>query len=140
MDAALRYAQARLSPPVYGQIAAEAAISTPKEYFEEVLLEYTSRRNFLVKALNNIPGVKCPMPGGAFYVMARIPVKDSDEFCRWLLEEFSLDNKTVMLAPAAGFYGSSGRGKNEVRIAYVLCVEDLKIAIQCLEEALKIYP
>lgn len=139
-NAALKFAQARLSPPTFGQIAAEAALDTPKDYFETVQKEYTARRNFLVNELNKIPGVYCPMPGGAFYCMAKLPVNDSDEFCQWLLEHFSHNGQTVMMAPASGFYSGGGKGKNEVRLAYVLNKEDLAKAIECLKEGLKQYP
>ncbi|MBK9284493.1 MAG: pyridoxal phosphate-dependent aminotransferase [Sphingobacteriaceae bacterium] len=137
---ALKFAQARLSPPTYAQIGAEAAIDTPPSYFEKVIQEYIARRNFLVEAINKIPGVFCPNPSGAFYCIARLPIDDSDKFCQWLLEEFSYESQTVMFAPATGFYSTKGAGKNEVRIAYVLNLADLKNAVKCLEEALKIYP
>jgi aspartate aminotransferase len=137
---ALKFAQARLSPPGLGQIAAEASIDTPPEYFEEVNREYTARRNYLVDALNNIPGVYCPKPRGAFYTVVKLPVDDADKFAQWLLEEFEYKNQTVMVAPASGFYSTPGLGKDEVRIAYVLKIEDLKNAVQTLEEALKVYP
>lgn len=137
---ALKFAQARLSPPGLGQIAAEASIDTPPEYFEEVNREYTARRNYLVDALNNIPGVYCPKPRGAFYTVVKLPVDDADKFAQWLLEEFEYKNQTVMVAPASGFYSTPGLGKDEVRIAYVLKIEDLKNAIQTLQEALKVYP
>jgi aspartate aminotransferase len=140
ISTALKFAQARLSPPGLGQIAAEASIDTPAEYFREVNDEYTARRNFMVDALNKIPGVYCPKPKGAFYAIVRIPVDDSDRFAQWLLEEFSFNNQTVMVAPATGFYSTPGLGKNEVRIAYVLKIDDLKNAMKTLEEALKVYP
>ena len=140
MSAALKFAQARLSPPAFGQVAAEAAIDTPEEYFQSVKAEYVARRNFIVDALNNINGVFCPKPSGAFYCIARLPVDDADSFCRWLLEKFSHNNHTVMLAPASGFYSSKGEGKNEVRIAYVLKIDDLRKAVECLEIALEQYP
>jgi aspartate aminotransferase len=140
IGAALKFAQARLSPPTFGQIGAEAALDTPKEYFDAVSKEYTARRDFLVNELNKIPGVKCPMPGGAFYCIAALPVDDSDAFCEWLLKDFSYNGKTVMMAPASGFYSTAGKGKNEVRLAYVLKKEDLAGAIECLKEALKKYP
>ncbi|MFN6039074.1 MAG: pyridoxal phosphate-dependent aminotransferase [Bacteroidota bacterium] len=139
MGAALKFAQARLSPPSYGQIGAEAAIDTPKEYFESVKNEYVLRRDFVVDALNKIPGVFCPKPSGAFYCIARLPIDDSDKFCQWLLEKFQWNNQTVMLAPATGFYSTPGEGKNEVRIAYVLNIDDLKNAMICLEKALEQY-
>ncbi len=140
LSTALKFAQARLSPPGLGQIAAEASIDTPPEYFREVNREYTERRNYMVEALNKIPGVYCPEPKGAFYTVVRLPVDDSDKFAQWLLEEFEYMNQTVMVAPASGFYSAPGLGKNEVRIAYVLKIDDLKKAIEVLAEALKVYP
>lgn len=140
MAAALRFAQARLSPPTLGQIAAEAAIDTPETYFEEVHKEYISRRDFVVDSLNKMEGVFCPKPSGAFYCMAELPVDDADKFCQWLLESFEFNNQTVMLAPASGFYSVPELGKHQVRIAYVLNQESLKNAMTCLEEALKVYP
>ena len=140
MAAALRFAQARLSPPTLGQIAAEAAIDTPESYFEEVHKEYISRRDFVVDSLNKMEGVFCPKPSGAFYCMAELPVDDADKFCQWLLESFEFNNQTVMLAPASGFYSVPELGKHQVRIAYVLNQESLKNAMSCLEEALKVYP
>lgn len=137
---ALKFAQARLSPPTFGQIAAEEAINTPDSYFKKVLAEYHDRRKVVVESINKIPGCFCPEPGGAFYAMARLPIDNSDKFCQWLLEEFSFDGQTVMLAPATGFYSTKGRGLDEVRISYVLNVTDLKNAMKCLEEALKVYP
>jgi len=140
LSTALKFAQARLSPPGLGQIAAEASIDTPPEYFREVNREYTERRDYMVEALNKIPGVYCPKPRGAFYTVVRLPVDDSDKFAQWLLEEFEYRNQTVMVAPASGFYSTPGLGKNEVRIAYVLKTDDLKKAIEVLAEALKVYP
>ncbi len=140
MNTALKFAQARLSPPTFEQIGAEAALDTPDSYFETVSQEYTERRDLVVNALNKIPGVLCPNPGGAFYAVVRLPINDSDIFCQWLLESFSHKNATVMLAPATGFYATPGLGKNEIRLAYVLCKEDLSAAMECLEEALKVYP
>jgi len=137
---ALKYAQARLSPPGLGQIAGEASIDTPPEYFKEVNLEYTSRRNFMVEALNRIPGVVCPKPKGAFYTVVKLPVDDADIFARWILEEFEYKNQTVMIAPASGFYSTPGLGKNEARIAYVLNIDDLTNAMEVLAEALRVYP
>ncbi|MHC1705850.1 MAG: pyridoxal phosphate-dependent aminotransferase [Tenuifilaceae bacterium] len=137
---AMKFAQARLSPPSYGQIAAEAALSTPKEYFDEVYNEYIERRNYMVEALNKMEGVYCPKPKGAFYTVVKLPIDDSDKFSQWLLDSFEYNNQTVMLAPATGFYSTCGAGKNEVRIAYVLKIDDLKNAMKCLEEALKQYP
>ena len=140
MAAAMKFAQARLSPPSYGQIGAEAALDTQKEYFEGVKTEYIARRDFLIEELNKIDGVFCPKPSGAFYCIARLPIDNSDIFCQWLLEEFSLNGETVMMAPASGFYSTVGAGTNEVRLAYVLKKEDLANAVNCLKEALKIYP
>ncbi len=140
MNAALKFAQARLSPPTVDQIAAEAALDTPQSYFDNVVKEYVQRRNILVDGLNNIPGVFCPLPKGAFYCVAKFPVDDAEKFCQWLLEDFSFEGQTVMMAPANGFYSTKGAGKQEVRIAYVLSQDLLKKAICCLEEALKVYP
>lgn len=140
MRTALKFAQARLSPPSFGQIAAEAAIQTPDAYFTEVLEEYLNRRNVVVEYINKMNGAFCPTPKGAFYVVARLPIDDSDKFCQWLLDSFDYQKQTVMLAPASGFYSSPGRGKDEVRISYVLNVPDLEKSMQVLEEALKVYP
>lgn len=140
LDAVMKFAQARLSPPSFAQIAAEAAIDLPADYFQETEEEYQSRRDMLIKRLNAIPGVFCPNPGGAFYAIAKLPIDDSDKFCQWLLEEFQYEGKTIMLAPATGFYGTPGLGKQEVRLAYVLNKEDLKSAMDCLSKALEIYP
>ncbi|MGB4205274.1 MAG: pyridoxal phosphate-dependent aminotransferase [Bacteroidales bacterium] len=140
MRTAMKFAQARLSPPTLGQVAAEAAIDTPDEYFKDVLDEYHARRDIVVESINNMPGAFCPKPRGAFYATARLPIDDADKFCQWLLEEFETDKKTVMLAPATGFYSTPGAGLDEVRISYVLKVEDLKAAMHCLAEALKVYP
>lgn len=139
LGAALRFAQARLSPPGVAQIAGEAAIDTPDSYFIAVNKEYTERRDLVVSALNKMDGVFCPNPGGAFYAVVRLPIDDADKFCQWMLEEFSYEGQTVMMAPATGFYSTPGAGKNEVRIAYVLKKEDLTSAMKCLEEALKVY-
>jgi aspartate aminotransferase len=136
----MKFAQARLSPPSFGQVAAEAAIDTPDEYFVSVLDEYLSRRDVVVEAINNMEGAFCPNPSGAFYVVAKLPIDDSDRFCQWLLEDFNYNGETVMLAPATGFYATKGRGADEVRISYVLNVDDLKGSMKCLEEALKVYP
>lgn len=140
MASALKFAQARLSPPSYGQIGAEAALDTPKSYFAEVKTEYIARRDFVIESLNKIDGVFCPKPSGAFYCIAKLPIDNADKFCQWLLEDFSLNSQTVMLAPATGFYSTAGAGIDEVRIAYVLKIDDLKNAIACLEAALKVYP
>ncbi len=139
-NVALKFAQARLSPPAVAQIAATAAVDTPDSYFEAVSKEYTARRDTLVSGLNKISGVYCPNPGGAFYVVAKLPIDNADKFCQWMLESFSYENQTVMLAPATGFYSTPGAGINEVRMAYVLNQSDLKSAIRCLEEALSQYP
>ncbi len=140
ISTALKFAQARLSPPTFGQVAAEAAVDTPDEYFVAVIKEYIARRNAVVEGINNIEGAFCPNPSGAFYVVARLPIDDSDKFCRWLLEDFEFENQTVMLAPASGFYSTPGKGKDEIRISYVLKVEDLKSSVKVLAEALKVYP
>ncbi|MCK5337816.1 MAG: pyridoxal phosphate-dependent aminotransferase [Bacteroidales bacterium] len=140
MSTALKFAQARLSPPTFGQVAAEAAIDTPDSYFEAVSKEYLARRDVVVESINSIPGCYCPVPKGAFYVVAKLPIDDCDRFCQWLLEDFEYENGTVMLAPASGFYSTQGRGKDEVRISYVLNVDDLKKSIKCLQEALLVYP
>ncbi|CAN5181771.1 pyridoxal phosphate-dependent aminotransferase [soil metagenome] len=140
LSTALKFAQARLSPPTFGQIAGEAALHLPPDYFDDIKREYLSRRNLLVQRLNAMPGVFCPEPGGAFYAMASLPIDDTDHFCQWLLESFEYQGATVMLAPATGFYFTEGRGKNEVRLAYVLNLEALNASMDCLENALKIYP
>ncbi len=139
LDAAIKFAQARLSPPSFAQIAGEAAIDLPSNYFESVKAEYIKRRDVLVNRLNTMPGVFCPEPGGAFYVMAKLPVDDADHFCQWLLEFFSWNNQTVMIAPASGFYSTIGLGKNEVRLAYVLNINEINAAMDCLEKALEEY-
>ena len=139
-DAAMKFAQARLSPPGLAQILGEAAVELPDTYFNAPKAEYLSRRNLLVSRLNGMPGVFCPNPGGAFYAIARLPIDDSDKFCQWLLEDFIYNNQTVMLAPATGFYGTPGLGKNEVRLAYVLNLESINAAMDCLEKALEQYP
>lgn len=140
LEAVMKLAQARLSPPSFAQIAAEAAIDLPSDYFHETQDEYRSRRDLIVARLNAIPGVFCPNPGGAFYAIARLPINDSDQFCQWLLEDFAFDGKTIMLAPATGFYGTPGLGKQEVRLAYVLNKTDINGAMDCLEKALEEYP
>lgn len=140
MAAALKFGQARLSPPTVDQIAAEAALETPHSYFDDVVSEYVERRNIMVDGLNSIPGVFCPKPSGAFYCVAQFPVDDAEKFCQWLLEEFNYKGQTVMMAPANGFYSTTGAGKNEARIAYVLNKESLKNAVECLKEALQVYP
>ncbi len=140
INTALKFAQARLCPPAFGQIAAEASLDTPAEYFTEVYNEYIDRRNFTVEALNNMEGVYCPTPKGAFYTVVKLPIDDADKFAQWILESFEYKNQTVMVAPATGFYATPGLGKNEVRIAYVLKKEDLANAMETLSEALKVYP
>ncbi|MBR1798872.1 MAG: pyridoxal phosphate-dependent aminotransferase [Bacteroidales bacterium] len=137
---AMRLAQARLSPPSFGQIFAEAAVDTPQEYFDKVAAEYVARRNVVVDGINKIPGCFCPMPKGAFYTVIDLPVDDSDKFCKWLLTDFTYNGATVMLAPATGFYEDPERGRHQARITYCICIDDLKAAIKCLEEALKVYP
>lgn len=139
LDAAMKFAQARLSPPSFAQILGEAAVDLPADYFDEVHAEYNKRRDLLVTRLQAMQGVKCPMPGGAFYAIAQLPVDDSEKFCQWLLEEFSHNGATVMMAPAAGFYATPGKGRNEVRLAYVLNTDDINGAMDCLEAALKAY-
>jgi aspartate aminotransferase len=138
-DAAMKFAQARLSPPGLAQIMAEAAVDLPDNYFNAPKAEYLARRDLLVQRLNAMPGVFCPNPGGAFYAMAKLPIDDSDKFCQWLLECFSYKNQTVMLAPATGFYGTPGLGKNEVRLAYVLNLTSIDAAMDCLEKGLEEY-
>jgi len=138
--AAMKFAQARLSPPTLEQVGAMAALDAPKSYFDEVRSEYISRRNLVVNALQQMPGVICPNPGGAFYCVVQLPIDDSDKFCQWMLESFSHNQQTVMMAPATGFYATPGLGKNQVRIAYVLNKEDLQNAMECLAVALQQYP
>lgn len=138
-NAAMKFAQARLSPPTFAQIAGEAAVDLPADYFDEVKAEYKKRRDVLVSRLNQIPGVFCPNPGGAFYAMASLPVESAEAFCQWLLEHFSYNNQTVMMAPASGFYATPGLGQNEVRFAYVLNTDDINQAMDCLEKALEEY-
>jgi aspartate aminotransferase len=140
LDTVMKFAQARLSPPSFAQILGEAAVDLPEDYFDTTREEYRRRRDLLVKRLNKMPGVYCPNPGGAFYAIARLPVPDADVFCQWLLESFSYRGQTVMLAPASGFYGSKGLGLNEVRLAYVLNLESIDAAMDCLAEAIKAYP
>lgn len=140
MAAALKFGQARLSPPTIDQIAAEAALKTPQSYFDEVVSEYVERRNIMVDGLNAIPGVFCPKPSGAFYCVASFPVDSAEKFCQWLLEDFEYKGATVMMAPASGFYASGDLGVQEARIAYVINQSSLKKAVKCLEEALQVYP
>ncbi|MFH0895222.1 MAG: pyridoxal phosphate-dependent aminotransferase, partial [Bacteroidota bacterium] len=139
-NAVMKFAQARLSPPTFGQILSEAAVDTPQSYFDDVLKEYDERRNTVVNAINKMEGCFCPNPKGAFYAVARLPIDDADKFCQWLLEHFNYEKQTIMLAPATGFYSTPGLGKNEVRFSYVLNVQDLKNSMKCLEVALKEYP
>jgi len=140
IDSALKFGMARLCPPSIEQIGCAAAVDTPESYFKDVIAEYIERRNIMVKLLSEIPGVICPMPKGAFYLIAQLPVDNADKFAQWLLTDFDIDNETMMMAPANGFYGTPGLGENQVRIAYVLNVEDIKKAIHILAEALKVYP
>jgi aspartate aminotransferase len=140
LNAAMKFAQARLSPPSFAQILGEAAVDLPDNYFDTTKAEYKLRRDTIVGRLNKMNGVFCPNPGGAFYAMAKLPIDDSDKFCQWLLESFSHNNATVMLAPATGFYGTVGLGKQEVRLAYVLNVDAINAAMDCLEKALEVYP
>ena len=139
MSAALKFGQARLSPPTIDQIAAEAALDTPQSYFDNVVGEYVERRNIMVDGLNQIPGVFCPKPSGAFYCVAKFPVDSAEKFCQWLLEEFDVDGETIMVAPAAGFYSTPGVGQNQIRIAYVLNKESLIKAVHILKQALVAY-
>jgi aspartate aminotransferase len=140
IDNAMKFAQARLCPPALGQIASEAALETPKEYFDQVYNEYIERRDYMVEALNSMEGVYSPKPKGAFYTVVKLPVDDAEKFAQWMLSDFEYENQSVMIAPAAGFYSTPGLGRNEARIAYVLNIEDLKKAMKTLEEALKAYP
>lgn len=140
LDATMKFAQMRLCSPYLEQLAAEAAIDLPDDYFNTTKAEYQARRDLIVQRLNAMEGVFCPNPGGAFYAMAKLPIDDSDTFCQWLLESFSHNNETVMLAPATGFYGTPGLGKQEVRLAYVLNLASINKAMDCLEAALKVYP
>ena len=140
LGAAMKFAQARLSPPSFAQILGEAAVDLPDDYFNTTKAEYKLRRDTIVKRLNAIPGVFCPNPGGAFYAMAKLPIDDSDKFCQWLLESFSYNEQTVMLAPATGFYSTPGLGKQEVRLAYVINVDAINSAMDCLEKAIEAYP
>ena len=140
MAAALKFGQARLSPPTIDQIASEAALNTPQSYFDNVVGEYVERRNIMVDGLNSIPGVFCPKPSGAFYCVAKFPIDDAEKFCQWLLEDFDFEGQTVMMAPANGFYATKGAGQQEARIAYVLNQDSLRNAVICLREALKVYP
>lgn len=140
MASAMKFAQARLSPPTFGQMASLYALETPQSYFDGVVEEYVERRNILIDGLNSIPGVICPKPKGAFYCIAELPIDDSDHFCQWMLETFEYNNQTVMMAPATGFYSKPEPGRKQVRLAYVLNKESLKAAVEVLGEALKVYP
>lgn len=138
--AAMRFAMARLSPPTLAQVAAEAALGTDASYFDAVRSEYKMRRDALVQGLNGIENVVCPVPGGAFYAVAKLPIDDADAFCRWILESFEFEGATVMVAPNSGFYATPGLGKQEVRMAYVLHLDEIQKAVQCIEAALRVYP
>ena len=138
--AVMKFAMARLSPPTLAQIASEAALDTPMEYFNEIRNEYKIRRDTLVRGLRSIKGVSCPTPGGAFYAVAELPIDDSDQFCQWILDSFSRNGSTVMMAPNTGFYATPGLGKKEVRLAYVLEVDEIQEAVECIREALEVYP
>lgn len=140
IEAVMKFSQARLSPPTLEQIAAEAALGLPADYFEAARTEYKKRRNTLINRLSKMEGVYCQIPQGAFYVMAKLPVEDSDDFCKWLLTDFRKDNATIMLAPGSGFYTTPGLGKNEIRLAYVLNENDINAAMDCLSAALQTYP
>lgn len=140
MEAAMKYAQSRLCPPVIGQIASIGALDTPDEYFVAVKEEYIKRRDYMISGLNSIKGVYSPVPTGAFYTMAELPVDDTESFARWMLENFRIDNETVMVTPAESFYSTPGKGKNQARIAYVLEIDEMKKALRILEEGLEAYP
>jgi aspartate aminotransferase len=140
ISTALKFCQQRLCPPVLGQLAAEAALDSPQEYYDSIQAEYSRRRDFLIQAMNQMPGVVCPKPSGAFYAIAHLPVDDAEKFAIWLLNDFSYKGQTVMVAPASGFYSTAGLGKTEVRLAYVINIDDLKNAMECLSEALRVYP
>lgn len=140
ISTAMKFAQARLSPPTFGQVAGEAALDTPAEYFDEIVKEYVSRRDVCIEGINSIEGAFCPSPKGAFYLVARLPIDSGDAFCKWMLTDFNYNGKTVMMAPASGFYSTEGRGQQEVRISYCLKKEDLQEAMIILKEALKVYP
>jgi aspartate aminotransferase len=138
-NTALKFAQARLSPPTYAQIASEAALCTPDSYFQKVINEYSNRRNILIEELQKIDGVKVATPRGAFYCIVELPITNADDFSQWLLEKFRVNNETIMIAPAAGFYATEGLGKNQVRIAYVLKKAELISSVNILKEGLKVY-
>ncbi|HBL71568.1 MAG TPA: pyridoxal phosphate-dependent aminotransferase, partial [Bacteroidales bacterium] len=139
-NAVMKFCQARLSPPLLGQIVAEASIDAPKEYMLDMYNEYVERRKFLIDAINRIPGCYTPIPMGAFYTVARLPIDDADRFCAWLLDEFEYEGQTVMIAPASGFYTSPNVGRDEVRLAYVINKEQLAKALEVLRQALAVYP
>ncbi len=140
LSAAMKFAQARLSPPTFGQVAGEAALDSPQSYYDEIVREYESRRDVCIEGIKNIEGAYCPTPKGAFYIVAHLPIDDSERFCKWMLTDYNYNGKTVMMAPASGFYSTEGRGKQEVRISYCLKKEDLKEAMAILKEALLSYP
>lgn len=140
ISAAMKFAQARLSPPTFGQVAGEAALDSPQSYYDEIVREYESRRDVCIEGIKNIEGAYCPIPKGAFYIVAHLPIDDSERFCKWMLTDYNYNGKTVMMAPASGFYSTEGRGKQEVRISYCLKKEDLKEAMAILKEALLSYP
>lgn len=140
LSAAMKFAQARLSPPTFGQVAGEAALDSPQSYYDDIVKEYESRRNVCVDAINRIDGAYCPTPKGAFYIVAHLPIDDSEKFCKWMLTDYNYNGKTVMMAPASGFYSTEGRGLQEVRISYCLKKEDLEEAMMIIKEALKVYP
>lgn len=140
IEAAMKFAQARLSPPTFGQVAGEAALDCPQSYYDEIVSEYESRRNVCINGINNIEGASCPTPKGAFYIVAHLPIDDSEKFCKWMLTDFNYNGKTVMMAPASGFYSTEGRGLKEVRISYCLKKEDLEESMLIIKEALKVYP
>jgi Aspartate/tyrosine/aromatic aminotransferase len=140
ISAAMKIAQARLSPPTYGQVAGEAALDTPLSYFNDIVKEYVKRRNVCVEGINKIEGAYCPCPKGAFYIVAHLPIDDSDKFCKWMLTDYNYEGKTVMMAPASGFYSTPGLGKQEVRISYCLNCDELRDAMSILNKALAVYP
>lgn len=140
LSAAMKFAQARLSPPTFGQVAGEAALDSPQSYYDEIVREYESRRDVCIEGIKNIEGAYCPTPKGAFYIVAHLPIDDSERFCKWMLTDYNYNGKTVMMAPASGFYSTEGRGKQEVRISYCLKKEDLKEAMAIIKEALLSYP
>lgn len=140
INTAMKFAQARLSPPSIGQVAAEAAIDTDDDYFKDIVKEYEARRNVVVEGINKIDGAYCPCPKGAFYIVAHLPIDDSEKFCKWMLTDFNCEGKTVMMAPASGFYSTKGLGTSEVRISYCLNVNDLTDAMNVLAKALEVYP